>query len=48
METKNNTTSNDTTKIYEDIKNLTKQYPNDSDLGRKIRDYLIKLGLYGQ
>jgi hypothetical protein len=25
---------------------LVKKYPNDSDLGKKVRSYLIELGIY--
>jgi hypothetical protein len=28
------------------IIDLIKKYPNDSDLGKKVRSYLIELGIY--
>lgn len=28
------------------IIDLVKKYPNDSDLGKQVRSYLISLGLY--
>jgi hypothetical protein len=28
------------------IVELTKTYPNDTDLGKEVRKYLIELGLY--
>lgn len=28
------------------IIDLVKKYPNDSDLGRNVRSYLIQLGIY--
>ena len=34
------------TQIYSDIRNLAKKYPNDMDLGKQVRSYLIELGLY--
>lgn len=34
------------TQIYSDIRNMAKKYPNDMDLGKKVRSYLIDLGLY--
>jgi hypothetical protein len=37
--------------ISVDIKhiiNLVKKYPNDSDLGREVRKYLINLDRYGK
>lgn len=34
------------TQIYSDIRNMVKKYPNDMDLGKKVRSYLIDLGLY--
>jgi hypothetical protein len=34
------------TQIYSDIRTLAKKYPNDMDLGKKVRSYLIELGLY--
>lgn len=32
--------------VYEHIKELARLYPNDADYGKKVRTYLIKLGLY--
>ena len=34
------------TQIYSDIRNMAKKYPNDMDLGKKVRSYLTNLGLY--
>ena len=34
------------TQIYSDIRNMAKKYPNDMDLGKKVRAYLVDLGLY--
>lgn len=35
-----------TNEVYEAIQEFAKQNPNDYDLGRKVRSYLIELGLY--
>ena len=32
--------------IYSDIKSLVIKYPNDCELGKNFRRYLIDLGLY--
>lgn len=39
-------TTVETNVVYEHIRELAKLYPNDADYGRKVRTYLIKLGLY--
>jgi hypothetical protein len=30
------------------IANLVKKHPNDAELGREVRKYLIQLGVYGK
>ena len=35
-----------TNEVYTTIQELAKQNPNDYDFGRKVRSYLIELGLY--
>ncbi len=48
---KNHSTEIDHKKVNLDpqhIIDLVKKYPNDSELGKNIRGYLIHLGVYGK
>jgi len=37
----------DEKKLIEELLNLVKKYPNDGELGKKVRSYLIQIGVYG-
>jgi hypothetical protein len=36
----------DEKKLIEELLNLVKKYPNDSELGKKVRSFLIQIGVY--
>lgn len=36
----------DEKKLIEELLNLVKKYPNDMDLGKQVRSYLVSLGIY--
>ena len=36
----------DEKKLIEELLNLVKKYPNDAELGKKVRSYLIQIGVY--
>ena len=45
---KNPSIKNDLSVDTKHIINLAKKYPNDADLGREVRKYLINLERYGK